>query len=127
MKPNAVVYAAAAALLMTACDAAAPTAVKQMALPSNLKPAPAASSYITNLRDLDWLAVEPNPCNGETVTITGSMHWVIVTGFDATGGYHYAATIVAKGTGVSATKTYKVNEQFKEIDQVPGSFTKCGA
>lgn len=124
MKPNAIVCAVTAVILMTACDASAPTDTKSIVVPTGIHPAPEAIMYVTNTRDVAWDAVHINPCTGEQVTVTATSHWVIMTGFDSKGGFHYTANIVAKGTGfgtVDPNRVYKINEQFRYVEQDPAN------
>ncbi|HVD61574.1 MAG TPA: hypothetical protein VNC11_11945 [Gemmatimonadaceae bacterium] len=115
MKPNVVAYPIAALLLMSACNASDSIAAKQMTVPTALNPE--AINYITNERDVLWTTRHYNPCNGDSVDITASSHWIIFTGFDNAGGFHYSANVVAKGNGASPSKAYKINEQFRYVEQ----------
>jgi hypothetical protein len=114
MKPNVVAYPIAALLLMSACNASDTTAAKQMTLPSGLNLE--AINYITNEKDVSWTTRHYNPCNGDSVDITANSHWIIKTGFDNAGGFHYSANVIAKGNGASPSKAYKINEQFKYVE-----------
>ncbi|HUQ19976.1 MAG TPA: hypothetical protein VM099_10225 [Gemmatimonadaceae bacterium] len=117
MKPNVVAYPIAALLLMSACNVSDSTAAKQMVLPTSINGA--AINYMTNERDVPWASSETNPCNGDQVDISGASHWIIQTGFDNNGGYHYSANVIAKGLGQSLTKQYKISEHFKYVEQTP--------
>lgn len=119
MKPNVVAYPIAALLLMAACNASDSTAAKQMKVPTALNPE--AINYITNERDVSWTTRHYNPCNGDSVDITATSHWIILTGFDNAGGFHYSANIVAKGNGASPSKLYKIQEQFRYVEQDPAN------
>ena len=90
--------------------------MKTMKIPTAIDPA--AIVFHTNERDVAYNTVEPNPCNGDLITVTGTSHFVIQTGFDNLGGLHYAANVVTKGQGVGL-KTYKINEHFHYVDQDP--------
>jgi hypothetical protein len=86
-----------------------------MKLPTGINGA--AVNYITNERDVAWTTRHYNPCYGDSVDITANSHWIIMTGFDNAGGFHYSANVIAKGNGASASKLYKINEQFRYVEQ----------
>jgi hypothetical protein len=92
---------------------------------SGLKLRTEAINYITNEKDIPWTIDETHPCKvGEAITGSGTSHWIIKTGFDNLGGLHYNATIISKGDALGASgKAYKISEQFKQVDQVPGNYT----
>lgn len=119
MKPNAFVYPLVTMLLMSACSASDSTGTKQMKLPTAINPE--AINYITNERDVSWTSRHLNPCNGDSVDITATSHWIIMTGLDNAGGMHYSANIIAKGNGASPSKLYKINEQFRYVAQDPAN------
>jgi hypothetical protein len=116
MKPKAVVYTAASLLFMAACDASAPTATKQMSVPTAINPE--AIVYMTNEQDVQLGSVHTNPCNLDVITVTAGSHFIVMTGFDNNGGLHYAANVITKGQGVGA-KVYKINEHFHYIENNP--------
>jgi len=122
MQPKAVGFALAVVALMAGCDNSDPTKIVDA---SGLKLRTEGIVYNTNEKDVPWTINESHPCKpGEAITGDGSAHWIIHTGFDNLGGLHYNATIISKGTGLgTSTKVYKDNEQFKEVENVPGTYT----
>jgi hypothetical protein len=120
MQPKVVAHSVLAVMLIAGCEAA-PKVSAPMMDPSGLHLSPEAIVYNTNTRDVPWDWTEPNPCNGDMVAIQGTSHFVIMTGFDDAGGFHYSSNVVSKGTGLGASgKAYKINEHTKDMDQVPG-------
>ena len=123
MNSKAVFNAAVSVLFLAGCEAA-PGADKVLD-PSGLKWNPDAIVYTESIRDTNWSSTETNPCNGETVAISGATHWVMHTSFDNLGGFHFKAQLVAKGTGVGSPNgtKYTINEHFKEAENTPGNYT----
>jgi hypothetical protein len=122
MQPKVVAHSVLAVMLLAGCDVV-PEGTKTLD-PSGLTVRTEAIVYNTNERDVAWASTDNHPCTGDVISISGSSHWVIHTGFDSNGALHYNATIVSKGEGLgTSTKVYKINEHFKEVDQVPGNYT----
>jgi len=122
MNPKAVLCTAVSVLLLAGCEAA-PGADKVLD-PSSIKWNPDAIVYTESIRDVPWDSFDSHPCKTDEITITGSSHWVIHTGFDNLGGFHYQANIISKGDGLGTSgKVYKIMEHFKETEQAPGNFT----
>jgi hypothetical protein len=123
MKRN-VVACAVAAVMLAACESA-PGADKVMD-PSALRWNSDAIVYTESVRDVPWSSTDTHPCNtGESIAVEGTSHWVIHTGFDDLGGFHYKVNIVSKGTGLGAPsgKSYKISEHYKDTENVPGNYT----
>lgn len=123
MQPKAVVFALTVVTLMAGCDVA-PDPTKALDA-SGLTLRTEAINYLTNEKDVPWTIDETHPCKAEAITGSGTSHWIIKTGFDSNGGLHYNATIISKGTGQGnpSAQVYKINEHFKEVENVPGNFT----
>ena len=122
MQRKIVAKVVVALVIVAGCDSV-PDGTKTMD-PSGLTVRPEAIVYNTNERDVPWSSSDTHPCTGDVISITGSSHWVIHTGFDNNGALHYSANIVSKGQGVgTSTKVYKINEHFKDVEQVPGNYT----
>jgi hypothetical protein len=125
MKRNVVacLYSIAAVSLMAACQGA-PDAVKTLD-PSGLGLKTDGIIYTESIQDVPWDIDETHPCKADHITGAGSAHWIIHTGFDNLGGLHYTAVIVSKGSaqGSVTGKTYTVNEQFKDVEQAPSTYT----
>lgn len=123
MKRNVVacLYPIAALILMAACQDA-PDAAKSLD-PSGLRIIGDAINYNTNERDVYWSTGDKNPCNGDSVVITGSSHFVIHVGFDNLGGLHYSSNVVSRGDGVGipSGKAYTIFDQEKFSDQAPAN------
>jgi hypothetical protein len=109
-------------LLLAGCDAA-PGADKVLD-PSSIKWNPDAIVYTESIRDVPWSSSDTHPCKPDQIAIEGASHWVIHTGFDNLGGFHYMANIVSKGKGLGTSgKTYNISEHFKETEQAPGNYS----
>jgi hypothetical protein len=122
MQPKIVANVMVAGMLLAGCDAV-PDGTKTLD-PSGLTVRAEAIVYNTNERDVPWASTDNHPCTGDVISISGSSHWVIHTGFDNNGALHYSANIVSKGEGLgTSSKVYKINEHFKDVEQVPGNYT----
>jgi hypothetical protein len=122
MNPKAVLSAAVSVLLLAGCDAA--SGADKIMDPSAIKWNPDAIVYTESIKDVPWESSDTHPCKPDQIAITGSSHWVIHTGFDNLGGFHYMANIVSKGTGLGTSgKVYKIMEHFKDAEQAPGNYT----
>ena len=72
-------------------------------------------------QDFPWSRDEPNPCNGDVVSTTGSSHIVFGSTLDNSGGTHLTFSISSRGSGVGAPSLmpYTINDQTSESDQDP--------
>ena len=87
--------------------------------------APAWAATITN-QDIPINRTLFNPCNGESVSLSGVAHEVSSVTVDGTGQFHLAAHFTGTITGTGSqgnTYTGLLNEQFTRNGSVPGDFT----
>ena len=115
--------ATAAALLMVACERASNIAGPQNSAPAN--PSFDALHQTSNTFDFPWDNVEPDPCTGDMVTVSGVTHFLVSTTDDGSGGFHLSSRANSTGSGLGAPSgfTYSVKDNFSymEQDATPGS------
>ena len=64
-------------------------------------------------------AIVTNPCNGDTVTLTGEGHAVMRMAFDSAGGFHFVDVSNTmgplQGVGLPSGATYKANQTVNTV------------
>jgi hypothetical protein len=110
---------ATVALQLTACDRGQDIAGPAMRSPT--QPAFQAIVSRTNEQDAPWTDEHGNPCNGDSVVITGTTHYLFNFAFNDDGTYHLYTRANSKGTGIGypSLGTYKVSEDFYYTEQNP--------
>jgi hypothetical protein len=87
--------------------------------------APASAATITT-QNIPINTTLSNPCNGESVTLSGVAHEVSSVTIDGTGQFHLAAHFAGTITGTGSQGNMYVgvlNEQFTRNGSIPGTFT----
>jgi hypothetical protein len=114
---------ATAALLMTACEGATPT-VAELAAPVALAP---AGQTKTNVRE-PVVGATVNPCNGETIEVSGYFHIVTTTTTTATGTTTkvHLNTAAVQGVGLDTGAKYNfiAKQSVFTVESTDGTFSQ---
>ena len=115
MKKERILIAGAAALMAIACDNASSITGPEL---TNAQPR-FAIGFHTSEQDIPWTMDEPNPCNNDIVSTTGSTHLVFGSSFDGNGGVHLSIKFSSRGSGVGAPSllAYEIKDQDNNSDQ----------
>jgi type 1 fimbria pilin len=90
--------------------------------------APARAAQIANVTINIPATVYDNPCVGEQVALSGTLHLILNVTTDSSGGYHFVSKWNASytGTGLTSGATYTASESKQEswsASQLPASHT----
>ena len=82
---------------------------------ASLAAAPAYAEVVSN-ETTDIAGVIGNPCNGDLVTYSGTVHFVFRTTVDGNGGLHLGlhANAQVQGTGAAAGTKYAASEELND-------------
>jgi len=83
-------------------------------------PARSYAAEVSNERMVFALTVT-NPCTGDVVLLEGTIHFLITSTFDASGGGHFVVESNTQGTGISASGARYILIATGEFVETPAS------